>query len=236
MNLITTNQKSGRSIITILTCGLLAWTCISSQANSAVVLDQAYVPPTPPPAVTGFGAGEYAAQTFTVGVAGTLDHVDVLMHESSTGSGDLAIDIRPTSGGVPVENNALVLASGSIASASFPQFPPDQSFAWVSLDVSAANIYVMPGEVLAISMTPASSDGAFGWAGSSFSGYVRGQTFAREPASSWEVNPPSDLIPGFTYGFKTYVNTPEPSTIVSGAIAGLCVLAGTLARRRRLAI
>jgi hypothetical protein len=67
----------------------------------------------------------WAAQTFTAGIAGRLDQVDLLLRRGGN-PGDLTVQIRDTSGGAP---GASVLASETIAQASIP----DAGFTWRSV-------------------------------------------------------------------------------------------------------
>jgi hypothetical protein len=205
---------------------LITFGCWGTTARATVVLDQSYIPAPQFTGVTGFDDGDYVAQTFTVGVGGVLDHVDVLMRQSP-GAGNLTLDIRPTSNGVPVENDALALFVGQINGALIPVFPPNNTFAWVTLDVSSANIIVTPGEQLAITARTAAGQ-SFGWAVSGVPVYAGGDAYVRPLGFSWELTgEPSNV--DYDYGFKTYVNTPEPSTLGLAVFAGVLL---TLSRRR----
>jgi hypothetical protein len=79
-------------------------------------------PPNGAPVMSGQG---WAAQTFTAGIAGRLDQVDLLLRRGGN-PGDLTVQIRDTSGRAP---GASVLASETIAQASIP----DAGFTWRSV-------------------------------------------------------------------------------------------------------
>lgn len=96
-------------------------------------------------------------QTFTVGVAGTLDRIDVLMFRLGgilDPTGNPVMRVFDTTGGLP---------SGTpLALVSTPENNVPLNVAgMVSFDVSAFAIVVNPGDVLAFSITAASGVGPY---------------------------------------------------------------------------
>ena len=111
-----------------------------------------------------------AAQSFTAGISGDLDQVDVLLARSGS-PGDLTVEIQTLSSGVP---SGTVLASGSVAAASVTG-----SYAWIPVPLSP----VAPssaGVQYAIVLSAPSSAGSgdrYDWAITGGSPYV-----GRDPA------------------------------------------------------
>jgi hypothetical protein len=86
-----------------------------------------------------WATGPSVAQTFTVGFAGTLTAVHVVVDPRGTPVQNLDLEVQATTGGVA---NGTVLATASVA--PFGGVNPTVVF-----DVSAANLAVTPGQVLA---------------------------------------------------------------------------------------
>jgi len=86
------------------------------------------------------------AQTFTVGLDGTLSAVHVQL--TRIGSKDLVFDVRNTVGGAPTEDDSglNVLATRTISYGDLLSGEPT----WVELDLSPEGISVQAGDVLAI--------------------------------------------------------------------------------------
>lgn len=119
----------------------LAWT--SRSAHAAAVLDQQYLVSNGAGTFSGAGLpGFRRAETFTVGLAGTLSEVDIFTSSPATFTG---FNILSTAAGTPT---TTVLATGMLAS---------QSGGVAAISVSFP---VSVGEVLAIE--PVASGGG-GW-------------------------------------------------------------------------
>ena len=115
---------------------------------SATVVDQNFATTDDPNHSTGLGIVTTAlAQTFTVGVTGTLASVEFNVLKTSGTTGDLSFDIRSLVGGVPELLMADALTTSTISSSLINT----AGGAWttISVDVSAANIAVATGDMFA---------------------------------------------------------------------------------------
>src|SRR4029078_3627166 len=96
-------------------------------------------------------------ETFTVGVVGTLDHIDVFMFKLSgifDPTGDPQLRIYNTSGGLPT---GTALATVTIPEVNVPL----NNAAFVSFDVSSAAIAANIGTVLAFSVIATTGTGPY---------------------------------------------------------------------------
>ncbi len=132
----------------ITVVALLLSVCLAGVARPALaapILDQSFAP-----ASTNFWAvfGELSrAQTFTVGLAGRLSSVEVLLDTAEgLGSYDREFQIIPTNAGVPIYGTAP-LASFVI---SLPANTGDSVLGFYGADLTAFNLMVNPGDILAI--------------------------------------------------------------------------------------
>ena len=163
------------------------------------VLDQSYSPGTQPGLSVGIDPDYVRAQTFTVGMAGTLSQVDVWIYKQAAGGNtaqDLVCELRNTiSGGGPAPGPAL--ATVAMSATSIGTTP-----GWVSIPLSSG-VPVIPGNVLAIVLSlptaPAGSGTDYSWPGGS--GYPAGGCYTTTPAS-----PGAWLSIGGDLGFMTYVS------------------------------
>jgi hypothetical protein len=169
-------------------------------------------------------------QTFTVGVNGLLEAVDLAIWHFDTESASpppLTVTVQTvTAGGVP---SGTILATVKAGASLFPD-------TWVSLDpflvaftyidVSAFGISVAVGDRLAITAGLTAEDltnagcstvgspipfclpSLYQWAGNNDSFYGNG-TAGNE----------STLFPSSDFGFRTYVRVPEPGTLACSALA-----------------
>jgi uncharacterized membrane protein len=154
-------------------------------------LDQ-LLEPNPTNALKGVGGSVHHAQTFTVGVSGTLESVDILINQFGT-PGDLLFDIRDTTGGVPLENDGTTLAAVAVPPSDVPT-----TQAWVSVDVSSFNVLVQVGDVLAIVLRT-SGAGGYQWGAEQGNPYSGGAPYFRNPGPSWTLQTEDS-------GFRTYVS------------------------------
>jgi hypothetical protein len=156
----------------------------------ATQLDQ-MLEPNPTNALKGISGTVHHAQTFTVGISGTLDSVDILISQFGTPN-DLLFDIRDTAGGVPLESDATTLAAVSVQPTEVPG-----SQTWVSVDVSSFNVAVQAGDVLAIVLRT-SGAGGYQWGAEQGNPYPGGAPYFRNPGPSWTLQTEDS-------GFRTYV-------------------------------
>ena len=178
---------------------------------------------------TAFGAGLDIAQTFTVGLSGDLDEFALKLGRYSYLVGDLLIDLRTTSSGVPTmpDSGANILTSLTLAHSDIPV----NSQAWVTWVLSSP-FSVTAGDVLAAVVRP-SPAAAFGnsptWAGdlSTTDTYLGGGRFIRGSASGWSLGGQ-----GVDLTLRTYVNQGSTVPLPSAAWAGLGLL-GLLGAVRR---
>lgn len=162
---------------------------------------------------------QQVAQTFTVGVGGKLVGLGLQVRTSNASppSGDLLVDVRPTVGGVPVEDDALALANVAIPASDVPIFAPITD-EFVGVDLSPFSLYVTPGDVLAIVLRYFDT-GSYVWLDQSEGlgeTYANGAGYGRRFSPTWGF-----LQPGTDFGFQTFI--PEPTTLVllSSGLAGM---------------
>lgn len=143
-----------------------------------------------------------AAQTFTVGADGILQCVEVYVARISSLGGPLILEIQSVTAGVPDGN---VLASVSRAPDTIPYFQPT----FVAFDLTAANLGVTTGDVLAIvlraDLLPINDSQWYDWEGENGGNatYAGGQWFARVDFGAW-----TNYGSSRDFGFRTYVGAP----------------------------
>lgn len=187
-----------------VTCA--AASCGQTLTRGSEVLDQSFV------GLGGSVSGlEDFAQTFIVGMPGTLSSVEVELF----GNSPVTLGLRrttstgyPTSSDVPSELLASVVLT-----------PPDTRFDFVRADFLPFGISVHPGDVLALALR---GTGVHNWKLSldAEATYAGGEAFLRAD-SGWERFP--DAFPSFwqaDFHFRTYV-VPEPSAGILLVIGGL---------------
>jgi hypothetical protein len=192
------------SVLAILAATLLA---APVAVQAAPELDQANDGP-----FTGFAqiAGEYRAQTFTVGTTGTLSRFEVeLFGVGATGSA--VFEIWNTTSGQPVAVPGTPLASATIVFS-------DANHAFVGADLTPG-IPVAAGDVLAIVLKGGAPQLAY-WdhtadlypSGSAFT------TATSDPTGPWIA------IGGFggarDFSFRTYVDV-DPAALLQTLFAGV---------------
>jgi hypothetical protein len=149
--------------------------------------------------------GGPVAQTFTAGLTGGLDRVDLFLKDAPPWSSPLplTVEIRDTSGGAP---GSTVLASATVPTASMPWPGPRM----VEVDF-ASPVPVVKGTQYAIVARPTGFAG-FVWYGDDRTAdvYSRGACWTWY-ASSWHSVALEDMT------FKTYVVVPQPVAVSSVA-------------------
>jgi hypothetical protein len=194
-------------------------------------LDQS-VPIPSPSGGSGLNHSFEYAQTFTVGRTGFLTRVVLGVEQFDGVTQNLLVDVRAVDQlKNPLEANSPVLAFASISPSAVP-ISGSVSPA-VNVDLSAADLPVTAGEVLAIALRSNETNGYYDWFGgpqgqdiyAGGSGYMRNQY----TNGLWSTHIGSAAQ---DYSFKTYVSsTPVPEPVSPAAIL---VLVGLLMRRKRV--
>lgn len=200
---------------------------ITSSATLAAIIDQEY-DPTGSSQVLIVDVDNDLAQTFTVGITGTLSSID-LMIDSFNATDDLLVDFRRTTlSGSPVESDtgSDILGSFAVAANTITALG---AITFKNYDVSSLGIAVTAGEILAITLTSSESTGRFRWATKTSAGYSGGDGYLRGSdigSTTWTTFAGSD------HGFRTYIQpVPVPAAIwLFGS--GLLGIVG-IARRKK---
>jgi hypothetical protein len=207
---------------------LPAWLLVlmlSGSASADVILDQSHDLTT-----SGFSTSGKWAQTFTVGVSGTLARVEARLFSQAD---PILFEIRTTT--PSPSGDELIPSMTDLASGVTPG--PISAFTWVAVDVTPFAVGVHEGEVLALVLSQAPSP-TFGWVwtGDAEGRYGRGSGFLG-------IGPTGETwIPfqgtgggGIDFNFRTYVDlsgpgqvVPEPSALLLFSFAALILLASAL--------
>jgi hypothetical protein len=215
-------------VSTIVLAAMLALPCRPASADP-ILVDQSFLPARLN-LFTWVRDDVVAAQTFTVGVSGYLTRVELLLTNDS-GFGFAMLDLRPTLGGVPVEDGALALAHALL---SVTTNNPSAPTALVAADLSGFSIPVARGDVLALVLQGPEAN----WWGQTNATYDRGELFTRSPSLGMATfirpvgNSPSELP--YDLAFRTWVDAapvPEPGTLLLVGTGVACV--AVRARRPR---
>ncbi len=214
-------------IFPIFTAGIIAFTA----PVSAAVIDQNYITTDDPNHNTGVGlAAESLAQTFEVGLTGTLAGIEFNVLKLNGTSGDLTVDIRSLVGSGPDSLAINALGTTTVANSDIDTFG-SSPYSWSSIyvDFSAENIAVTEGDMLAFVLSSPSGQG-FGIQTDYHydTGYAGGSRWSQTTAGmAFSESTYADLA------FSTYVEVaqvPEPSIIALFA-AGIFGIG--FARRRQ---
>jgi hypothetical protein len=144
------------------------------------------------------------AQTFTVGAQGTLSQIDVQIGRDAGALDNLSLEIWATSGGLPI--GAAPLFSTGIPVASVPVAGPSANLPFTSVNLSAGNLQVTPGQTYAAALRGVPDFGEpnafWNWGSPSYSG---GNPVSSAFGGAWQVESST-----YDFGFKTWV-TPPPA-------------------------
>jgi hypothetical protein len=192
-------------IITLVLCLFVS----ASQARAVPVLDQIYLDPRFGGVGTALPEASHPdglfrrAQTFTVGLSGLLNSVDIIAGIGEfPGAPGASMQILATANGVPTFT--------VLASVDFFERSTDGWFVW---DLSSANLTVTPGQVLAMEMI---GGGFLGFTPGAYTGGADYFLNIIQGFPNFTLNPNTDIF------FRTFVGTgpredliriPEPSAI-----------------------
>lgn len=199
---------------------LLSMVVMPLTAEGAPVLDQSCCGVTN---LSSFMNDLTRAQTFTVGITGTLTSVDVLLSRFD-GTGSVQFDVVPGFG-----SGATVLGLGApLASYTLTWNTALVAATYVNLDF--ADLAVNAGDFLAIVMRPSGPING-SWVGGTGNPYLGGEALTTTIFGATFTN---DLFGSSDFGFRTYVDPatsiPEPATFT---LFGAAIGASLIRRYRR---
>ena len=192
--------------------------------GAAQGIDQSFTnAPYSSAAVTSLTGDTVFAQSFTVGTAGLLTGVDLLVFDGTSWFGansppvsDMTVQIRTVTGGVP---SATILASSIVPASNLVPHPNGQ-FTHVNFPTG---ITVAPGQVLALTIAGVGV-GCYLQTGSTAT-YPAGQAFTKTHAGSPWTPYPDPGGGSADFLFQTYVKAAKPSAkIISSQLTNGFVL------------
>jgi len=233
--------------VTYRLAGTAALILLALNVASAEVLDQSSVVPNNPRS-TAYGninSTTLWAESFTVGLSGTLTSVSVQAVSGTSDVQGMTLEVRPMVGGFPTSWTTAPLASASLPPTAFVTIFSGQH-PFVDFDISSFDVIVHTGDQLAVDLRTTDPGDLpthdYGWQKTDVDYddpsniYAGGIPFVSLNGSSWtSYNSTEDL------GFATYVTVPEPSSLMlaTAAILALAGFAGcriALQRRERTII
>jgi hypothetical protein len=210
-----------RKMLTVALSAACAGWVLLPGAASAGTLDQQQP--------NGGGSGlqvqgtQSVAQTFTAGISGGLDQVDLKL----SGAGGTAptlplmVEIRNATGAGP---GATVLANGSVPASAAPATPAFVSVAFANpAAVQAGTLYAI------VAYNSDTAPRFWAWAIDPTNPYSRGDSFytaSSPPGATWTSFAGNDL------SFKTYVSPPQPTGQQAAALKK-CKKKRSKAKRRK---
>jgi len=150
----------------------------------------------------GPGGNGSGAQTFTAGITGGLDQVDLALARVGTPTAYLTVEIRDASAGIPGQ---AVLAERSLPPTDITNMTPQ--FISVQFNPAAPVIAGTQYAIVAYSGNPVNN--WYLWYLKQSDVYPGGQVFngATPPSATWTYSGPNQ-----DYGFRTYV-VPTPASM-----------------------
>ena len=137
------------------------------------------------------------AQTFTAGLSGGVDQVDLSLLKAGSPTAALTVELRDASAGMP---GSTVLASQIVPEASVPV-----AAAFVSINFPTPASVVAGTQYAIVAYSAAISPNNYGWGRSTANPYAGGEshfTLNSPPSGPWNPIPSDDQV------FKTYVVVP----------------------------
>lgn len=184
--------------VVALGCFQAAW--------AAPILDQDSMVDPDSNVDVGVGGGSIRGQSFTAGINGTLDSIEILINKSANLGDPQPLSFKLVAGESIFSSPAL--ATALIPFADMPDIP-----GFVGVDLSAFSIDVLAGDMFTIWLSSSSTDlYSTVWHGDSGDPYAAGRFYIDETTYG------NSLV---DMGFRTYVETeqvPEPATF---ALLGL---------------
>jgi K319-like protein len=178
----------------------------AAPGDAASIKDQAFEPPTPDTIPTISGQYRWA-QTFMVGVTGTLTRSDVLVAQMfGVQPEDLDVTIFDTVAGAP---HLPLTAPFHISAASVPIVAHPSSFDSYAYLSASFTLPVTTGDVLAIVVSTGSSSQYY-WAGVYGGGYSGGQLY-QTTTNTWSPSGTEDQA------FRTFVAASRPPIANAGS-------------------
>ena len=146
-------------------------------------------------------SAQSVAETFTAGLSGTLDQVDLHLQTYNSPTSPLSVELRDVSGGVP---GNTVLASQSVPASSVPAAPAG---AFVSINFPAPASVAAGTQYAIVAYGTSVYPIAYSWSeglGNPYAAGVEYYASSAPPTTAWTPDSTVD------FAFKTYVATPTP--------------------------
>lgn len=150
------------------------------------------------------------AQTFTAGLSGGLDQVDLNLGTSGTPTAPLSVEIRNVTS--IAQPGSMILASHSVPAASVPAA---HAFVSINFATPAPVVAGTAYAIVAYSSTVFPGDYYTWWDSSNANSYPNGAPFedsASPPDGAWSATPTGPLT------FRTYVVTQPSNTFTFGKL------------------
>ena len=195
--------KLGRSLhSSVFAAMVVAASLLVPSLAMAGTLDQQQ--PTVAPMALNAHSTQSVAQTFTAGLSGKLDQVDLNLNMSGSPPVPLIVELREVSGGLP---GGAILASQSVLSSGVVAFPGS---GWVSFAFPTPAPVTAGTQYAIVAHSAAVFPETYAWSqGMGTDPYAGGAAYlASPPTAPWmpvPVGPPD-------FAFKTYVVPLPPPT------------------------
>ena len=201
--------KLGRSLhSSVFAATVAAATLLVPNLAMAGTLDQQQ--PTVGSMALNAHSMQSVAQTFTAGLTGKLDQVDLNLNKSGTPPVPLTVELRDVSAGLP---GSAVLASQSVLASSVVAFPGS---GWVSFAFPTPGSVTAGTQYAIVAQSAAVFPDTYAWSqGTGTDPYAGGAAYfasSSPPTTAWmpvPIGPPD-------FAFKTYVVPAPPLTPPTG--------------------